>query len=154
MNVRIVVADERKAMFFDSSKPSDMQACGEVENPAAGLKDTDLETDRPGRRFGGTNGGNGQGNQSHHHGVNGERSTEQHELLMFAKEVGLRIDADRVGHKFDRLVLVAPPKMLGLLRQSLPTQSQSLLASEIPKDLAQHTPAAIMNAIPRDTFWQ
>jgi protein required for attachment to host cells len=58
-----------------------------------------------------------------------------------------------VSRKFDKLVLVAPPRMLGLLRQSLPTQSQSLLAAEIPKDLAQHAPAAIMNAIPKDTFW-
>jgi len=155
MNVRIVVVDERKALFFDSSKPSDLQACGEVNNPAAGLKDIDLESDRAGRRFGGGGGGGSNGaSPSHHHGVNGERSTEQHELTMFAKEVGQRIDADRVGHKFDRLVLVAPPKMLGLIRQSLPTHSQSLLAVEIPKDLAQHTPAAIMNAIPKDTFWQ
>jgi protein required for attachment to host cells len=36
----------------------------------------------------------------------------------------------------------------------LPTQSQSMLAGEIPKDLAQHTPDAIMNAIPRETFWE
>jgi protein required for attachment to host cells len=155
MNVRIVVADERKALFFDSSKPSDLTPRGAVENPTAGLRDTDLETDRAGRRFGGTTGvSRGQnGSQSHHHGVDGERSTLQHELTMFAKQVGQHIDADRVSHKFDRLVLVAPPKMLGLLRQSLPTQSQSLLAAEIPKDLAHHAPAAIMNAIPKDTFW-
>lgn len=154
MNVRIVVVDERKALFFDSSRPSDLQECGTVENPAAGLKDTDLETDRPGRRFGGTSGNGSGAHASHHHAVDGERSTERHELVMFAKQVGLRIDADRVGHKFDRLVLVAPPKMLGLLRQSLPSKSQTLLASEIPKDLAHHGPAAIMNAIPKDTFWQ
>jgi protein required for attachment to host cells len=155
MNVRIVVADERKALFFDSSRPSDMTPRGTVENPTAGLKDTDLESDRPGRRFGGgPTGNNGSGtHQSHHHGVDGERSTVRHELAMFAKQVGQHIDADRASHKFDRLVLVAPPKMLGLLRQSLPTQSQSLLAAEIPKDLAQHAPAAIMNAIPKDTFW-
>ena len=149
MNVRIVVADERRALFFDSTRPSDCRPRGSIENPAAGLKDVDLETDRPGTRMGGgTNGG------AMRHGVNGERSTERHELAMFAKEVGHRIDADRVGHQFDKLVLVAAPKMLGLIRQSLPTQTQSLLASEIPKDLAQHDPSVIMNAIPKDTFWQ
>jgi protein required for attachment to host cells len=155
MNVRIVVADERKAMFYDSTRPSDLQPRGSVENPAAGLKDFDLESDRPGRRFGGpSGGGNGSGtHQPIHQGVDGERSTQQHGLAMFAKQVGQRIDADRMGHKFDKLVLVAPPKMLGLLRQSLPTQSQSLLAVEIPKDLAQHAPTAILNAIPKDTFW-
>jgi protein required for attachment to host cells len=149
MNIRIVVADERQALFFDSTRPSDCRPQGSVDNPAAGLKDTDLETDRAGRRFGG--GANGTAT---HHGVNGERSTERHELTLFAKEVGQRIDADRVGHKFDKLVLVAPPKMLGLIRQALPSQSQSLLAGEIAKDLAHHGPDAIMNAIPKDAFWQ
>jgi protein required for attachment to host cells len=156
MNVRIVVADERKAMFYDCSKPTDLTPVGALENPTGGMKDVDLETDRPGRRFGGTTGvSHGQGaNASHHHGVDGERSTEKHELTIFAKQVGQRIDADRIGHKFDKLVLVAPPKMLGLLRQSLPTQSQSMLAGEIPKDLARHSTEAILNVIPRDTFFQ
>ena len=156
MNVRIVVADERKAMFYDCSRPTDLTPVGALENPTGGMKDVDLETDRAGRRFGGTTGvSHGQGaNASHHHGVNGERSTGQHELTIFAKQVGQRIDADRVGHKFDKLVLVAPPKMLGLLRQSLPTQSQSMLAGEIPMVLARHSTAAILNVIPRDTFFQ
>jgi protein required for attachment to host cells len=156
MNVRIVVADERKAMFYDCSRPTEMQPVGSVENPTGGMKDTELETDRAGRRFGGASGvSHGQGGpQGHHHGVDGERSTERHELTMFAKQVGQKIDADRIGHKFDKLVLVAPPKMLGLLRQSLPTQSQSMLAGEVPKDLARHPQDAILNAIPRDMFFQ
>jgi len=148
MNVRIVVANERKAEFFDAYRPgTPLNACGTLENPTGGKKDSELETDRPGRRMGG-----GQG-QPHHHGVDGERSTEQHELTLFAKVVGQRIDADRIGHRFDRLVLVAPPKMLGLIRQALPVQSQSLLASEISKDLLHHGPEAVMNAVPRETFW-
>jgi protein required for attachment to host cells len=150
MNIRIVVADERKANFFDASSlnAAGLSACGGVENPAGRLKDTDLETDKPGRRFGGT-----QGSSNGGHGVDGEKSSVQHELTLFAKEVGRRIDADRIGHKFDKLVLVAPPKMLGLLRQAMPAPLLSLVAGEVAKDLVRHGPDAIVNVIPRDVFF-
>ncbi len=156
MNIRVVVADERRATFFDVTRPdTGLHEAGSVENPAGRLRDTDLETDRAGRRYGGAQGvSHGQGPmQGHHHGVDGERSTVLHDLTLFAKEVGRRIDADRCGHKFDKLVIVAPPKMLGLLRQSIPTTVQSMVAGEISKDLANHGPQAILNAIPRDAFF-
>lgn len=155
MNIRIVVADERQAAFFDVSRPeTGLADRGMLENPAGGLKDTDLETDRAGRRYGGTTGAShGEaGPQSHHHGVDGERSAERHELTLFAKQVGQRIEADRVNHEFDKLVIMAPPRMLGLLRQQLPPSTQSMVAGEIAKDLLHHGPEAILNAVPRDAF--
>jgi protein required for attachment to host cells len=143
MNVRIVVADEREANFFDTIRiNAPLVARGSMQNPAAGLKDSDLETDRPGRRF---------GMQGHRHAVDGERSTEKHELTLFAKHVAERIDAGRVHQEFDRLVLIAPPKMLGLLRQSMPTPLQSMLAGEVPKDLMHQGVDAIRNAVPWDS---
>lgn len=146
MNVRIVVADERLANFFDASTPkAPMTDRGSLHNETGGVRDIELESDRPGRRFGGTSG--------HHHGVDGERSTGQHQLTLFAKDVAQRIDGDRMKHQFDKLVLVAPPKMLGLLRQSLSNPSQNLLAAEIPKDLLQQGPEVILNAVPTETFW-
>lgn len=156
MNIRVVVADERRATFFDVTRPdAGLHEAGAIENPAGRLKDTDLETDRAGRRFGGAHGvSHGQGQtQGHHHGVDGERSTLLHDLTLFAKEVGRRIEADRVGHKFDKLVIMAAPKMLGLLRQEIPSHAQSMVAGEIAKDLVNHGPQAILNAIPRDAFF-
>jgi hypothetical protein len=89
MNIRIVVADERQVNFFDTTAlNSPLTAQGSMYNPIAGLKDQELETDREGRRFGGTSG--------HRHGVDGVRSTERHELSLFAMEVGQRIEAGRL----------------------------------------------------------
>jgi protein required for attachment to host cells len=147
MNIRIVVADERQVNFFDTTAlNAPLAATGSMYNPTAGLKDRELETDREGRRFGGTAG--------HHHGVDGERSTEQHELTLFAKDVGQRIEAGRVNHEFERLILVAPPKMLGLLRQSIPETSQALLAAEVAKDVMHQGPNAIREVVPREAFSQ
>lgn len=157
MNVRVVVADERHANFFDASKygaPLTLRAS--LENPNGGKKDIDLETDRPGRRFGGASGvrrGSGP-QQAHHHGVNGERSTERHELTLFAKEVAQKIDSDRVKHEFDRLIIIAGPKMLGLLRQELPQTCRGVIAGEISKDLARHGEDTIRGVLPREAFFQ
>lgn len=150
MNVRIVVADEREAQFFDASKPrAPLVARGSIRNAAGDMRDRELETDRPGRRFGGTGGGQA----AHHHAVNGERSTKEHELTLFAKEVAQRIDSGRINREYDKLVLVAPPKMLGLLRQSLTHPTQAMLAAEIAKDLLQQGPEAILSTLPAETFW-
>jgi protein required for attachment to host cells len=155
MNVRIVVADERQASFFDAVTPrSPLTERGSLHNERSGKRDIDLETDRPGRRYGGTSGvshGSG-GVEGHHHGVTGEKSTVQHELTLFAKEVARRIETDRAHNEFDRLVLVAGPKMLGLLRQSLSTPTQSMLAGEISKDLLRQGPAVILKAVPIEAF--
>jgi protein required for attachment to host cells len=157
MNLRIVVADERQANFFDVLNPNGpLTPRGSVQNSKAGMRDTDLETDRAGRRFGGASGvshGSGPA-QGHHHGVDGERSTERHDVELFAKEIAHRIDHARAQNEFDKLMLVAPPKMLGLLRQSLPATAQSFLAGEISKDLVQHGPEAILRLIPPDAFFQ
>lgn len=156
MNLRIVVTDEREANFFDTSKlTGPLTDRGSVQNSAAGLKDTDLETDRPGRRYGGTS-SVGRGNnsaQSHHHGVGGDRSTVQHDVELFARAVAHRIESDRVNHGYDKLLLIAPPKMLGLLRQLLSTPARALVAGEISKDLLHHDDKAILKAIPQDTFF-
>ena len=155
MNVRIVVADERQASFYDAVTPkSPLTERGSLHNERGGKRDIDLETDRPGRRFGGTSGvshGSG-GVEGHHHGVTGEKSTVQHELTLFAKEVARRIETDRARNQFDRLVLVAGPKMLGLLRQSLSNPTQWMLAGEISKDILRQGPDVILKAVPIEAF--
>jgi protein required for attachment to host cells len=144
VKVRVVVADERDAAFFDLTQPqAPPQANGSLHNEAA-RPDRELETDRPGRRFGGTHG--------NRHAVDGERSTERHELEMFAKEVARKLDGERTRHEFDRLVLIAGPRMLGLLREALPDACRSVVAAEVAKDLSQDDAETIREAIPREAF--
>lgn len=150
MNLRIVVTDEREASFFDTSRlVGPLTAKGSIQNGAAGLKDSDLETDRPGRRHNGSPGIS----RGHSHGVDGERSTQRHDMELFAKTVAQRIDADRARHDFDKLLLIAPPKMLGLLRQLLSTQTRAVVAAEVPKDLKHHDNKTILGMIPDDAFF-
>lgn len=149
MITRIVVADERQANFYDAAAlHSAWSEQGSMLNPAAGLKDSDLESDREGRRFGGI----ASNGQMHHHGVDGERSSEQHGLMSFAKQVAQSIDSGRVNHEFDNVILVAPPKMLGLLRQSLPAAAQALLVGEVAKDVVRRSLSDIRAVVPHEAF--
>jgi protein required for attachment to host cells len=150
MNVRIVVADERQASFYDAVTPkSPLTERASLHNERSGKRDIEMESDRPGRRFGGTGVGGAEG---HHHGVTGEKSTVHHELTLFAKEVARKIETDRARNEFDRLVLVAGPKMLGLLRQSLSNPTQSMLAGSISKDILRQGPEVILKAVPIEAF--
>lgn len=145
MNIRVVVADETQASFFDmrnaTARP---QARGTLINQAARLKDRDLETDRPGRRFGGTGA---------RHAVDGERSSERHETELFAHEVAAALDVARTRREFDRLILVAGPRMLGLLRSALPEQCRATIAAEIGKDFARQDESELGAAVPREAFF-
>jgi protein required for attachment to host cells len=144
MNVRVVVADEREASFFDIAKVSAQpEARGSLHNDGA-RPDRELETDRPGRRFGGTDG--------NRHAVDGERSTERHEIELFAKAVARTLDGARTRNEFDRLVLIAGPRMLGLLRQALPAACRSVIAAEVAKDFVHQDVATIREAVPREAF--
>jgi protein required for attachment to host cells len=144
MNVRVVVADEREACFFDLAKlRAPPVERGSLRNDAA-RPDRELETDRPGRRFGGTNG--------NRHAVDGERSTERHEAALFAKSVARSLDVARTRNEFDRLVLIAAPRMLGLLRNALPAPCRAVVCAEVAKDLVREDPATIAAAVPREAF--
>ena len=49
-------------------------------------------------------------------------------------------------------MLIAAPRMLGLLRDALPATCRSVVAAEVAKDLVRQDPAAIRDAVPREVF--
>jgi protein required for attachment to host cells len=144
ITVRVVVADERDATFFDLTKPqAPLEERGSLHNDAA-RPDRELETDRPGRRFGGTHG--------NRHAVDGERSTQRHETELFAKQVCQALDGARTRHEFDRLVIIAAPRMLGMLREALPAPCQAVVAAEVAKAFSLDQIDSIRDAVPRAAF--
>ena len=144
ITVRVVVADERDATFFDLTQPqAPLETRGSLHNDSA-RPDRELETDRPGRRFGGTHG--------NRHAVDGESSTQRHETELFAKQVCQALDGARTRHEFDRLVIIAGPRMLGMLREALPAPCQAVVAAEVAKDFSLDQVDSIRDAVPRDAF--
>ena len=109
----IVVADEYRATFFSRTKklsPLDQQQ--ELVNDVAREKTGDLISDKGGRAFD----SHGQGR----HTMAGEKDDPKtHAASAFARTVAESVAAARQRHRFDRLVVVAAPRFLGLLRPAL-----------------------------------
>lgn len=110
--------------------------------PEGELPQRELESDRPGKiRAEGV----GTSYQSTH--VDLKHLTAED----FAREVVAYLDRSRQEHRFDKLILVAPPLFLGVLRQQLSNTLKKLVALEIDKDYTKlkteeiraHLPSAL-----------
>lgn len=65
----------------------------------------------------------------------------------FAREIAAKVDAGRKRGRFDTLVLVAPPRFLGLLRQELPPEARRRVQLEVHKELVTHSVSTIRNHV-------
>jgi len=151
MRIRIVVADQAEATFYDIEHLAEgLHAAGRLEHPEAHLHDRDLVSDRPGRVFDrAPNPGHRRGATARH-GTGGERSPHKHEAQLFARRVAEELA--RQGPGFDRLVLMAGPQMLGLLREALTETTREKLVAEVNKDLAHQPSSAVLEHLPQTAF--
>ena len=124
----IVVADGAGARLFLNSGPGK----GLQELPE-GRMQTALETtrsqgsDRPGRVH--DRMGDGR------HAMEPRIDRHEQQKQRFARDLARRLDAAAGEKAFDRLILVAPPKLLGALRSLLGAAARRLVTGELPKDL-------------------
>jgi protein required for attachment to host cells len=154
MRIRIVIANQIEARFFDTfGRRQPLIPAGVLSNPSGRLHDQDLDADRPGRVFNGSARAGQSGRASLRHGADGERSTRQHAIESFARRIGAELEKARLAHRFDCVVLVAEPGFLGRLRKALPAAVRAQVAASIPHDLVNqpghdprdYLPSAIFN---------
>ncbi|WP_099866823.1 host attachment family protein [Pararhizobium haloflavum] len=127
----VVVADGEKALFLrnegDAMNPN-LEVFREMaqENPAT----REQGTDKPGRMHDA-----GPGHRS------GVADTDWHQIgkERFAKDIAARLYKYAHSGRFDRLVLVAPPTVLGDMRKELHTEVAERIVSEVPKTLTNHS---------------
>ena len=126
----VVVADGEKALFLrnegDATYPN-LEVVREVyeENPPT----REQGTDRPGRQ-----------NDSMSPHKSGYEQTDWHRLEKerFAEGIAERLYKASHRGDFDKLVIVAPPLVLGEMRQKLHKEVADKLAGELPKTLTNH----------------
>ncbi len=124
----VMIADAARAQFFMSEGHDILPVEGAgLENPAAHGHSRDLVSDKPGRTI------ESVGGMRHAE----EPRTDPHRAAKadFAKRVAAYLETNAAADKFDDLVLVAPPQMLGDLRGALGRQSSARLAGTAAKDL-------------------
>lgn len=129
-NTLVLVGDGRKALFLRQvgrgSKTSlVVDHVVEEENPAT----REQGTDQPGRTSGGT------GNRT-----SAIKETDWHRLAeeRFAAEIAETLYRRAHAGRFDSLIVIAPPKILGDLRNAFHPEVIERIDREIPKQLTGH----------------
>jgi protein required for attachment to host cells len=153
VRVRIVVADRSEARFYDMTRSDGpLRPSGRMANAAAHLHERDLVSDRPGRVFDRAARAHTRREASAHHATGGERTARRQEALGFARRVARRLGVDLRQDRFDRIVLMAGPASLGLLRAAFPDPIRRHIACEVRKDLVHVDEAAIRAHVPGEAF--
>jgi protein required for attachment to host cells len=124
----IIAADASRARVLQVAGRERLDEVENLLNPEGRLQNREINTDAKGR-FAGPDRPGG-------HSSDDEERTVDHASEMFAKRVGDYLEKARTDHRFDQLVLVAPPKFLGALRKELGKEVGKLVAHELPKDLS------------------
>lgn len=127
----IVVADSARARILEASEPEGgkLREIEDLVNPDGRLRNRDLVSAAPGHYA-------GKGGESPMHAATPRHDPTEHAAEMFAKTLADRLHRARLEHRYDALRLVAPPKLLGLLRKNLDVPTQRMLKSETPKDIS------------------
>jgi protein required for attachment to host cells len=128
----IVIADSARARVMQNGGPDKgVQAVQGLMFEGDHSPSSEITADKPGRAF------DSVGNARHAM----EPSSNPHDELkaqfvrQIVGELEMRVDA------YDRLILVAPPRALGLFRKALPAAVASKVTGELDKDLT-HLPNA------------
>ncbi|HTT06465.1 MAG TPA: host attachment protein [Steroidobacteraceae bacterium] len=150
MRLRIVVADEAVARFYDLERRTELlpgrgvlRVAVNLTDPAAHLHDRDFKSDRPGRVYDHAAAPNGRRGATGHHATGSEHRPREIEAQAFARRIASRLQDDYTRGAPDHVVLIAPPRFLGLLRQALPESISKLVTEEIHKDLVREPPDAL-----------
>ena len=133
----VVVADRSRARIFSIEKPrGPLNEIEDLVHPESRAHDRDLTSDRPGR----TSGDN--------HVLGTAHSARDQQAHEFVREIASRLDSGRNGAQFERLVLVAGPDVLGLLRKAMNGHLAKLVVREVEKNLTQQRADEIRKLLP------
>ena len=131
----IVVADHQHAKAYVHDGPGHgLVAVAGWEFATHLAASRDIVTDRPGRKPG--TGGSQRAVPGH---TDPHREAGRH----FLHDVADALAKAAAAKTFERLVLIAPPRALGELRDALPDKVRALVIAERAEDLTKETPAQL-----------
>lgn len=124
----VVVADSSRARFFVlESRSQPMQELEGMAHAESRMRDQDEVSDKQG----GLAGGHGEGG----HAFEAPTDIKHHETEVFAKQIAEKLEHGRVNNDYAKLILIAAPVFLGILRQALNEHVANLVSSSLDKNL-------------------
>ena len=145
MKMRIVVADQSEARLYDYDRSNrSLQLFEHLTDPEARLHSRDLKSDRPGSKADRGPLRAGRRGAAAHHGVGADRDPREHEAHVFAHRIVAALQNAEQHSASERIVLMAAPRFLGLLRECLPEALRHRVAAEVQKDLMHEPESAVL----------
>lgn len=131
----IVIADGAQARVFENHGPGKgLIPLPSEEMHKSSRPSREINTDRPGRRRDRV----AEGAAMHgRHTMDYSTDPHREEKRRFADLLGEHLNEAALKHRYDRLILVAPAKTLGDLRQSLSKEAAAKIDGELTKDLTK-----------------
>lgn len=137
----VVVADSSRARIFQAEGVlGPLREVATLTHPEARLHTQELTSDLPGRAFDSVGAGR--------HAMERIVDPKEHEALMFAHQVATRLETAYNDGQFAQLVLVAAPRFLGQVRQTLSNQVAAAITYELDKNLTQQSAEDIRRHLP------
>jgi len=126
----VLVADGRKSLFLRNEGDEEyLNLVVEDQRAQAGLEDRDLKSDAPGRAMSQVGGRQSTMEEPDYHQIEEDR---------FAKDTAALLSKRVQQSEFEQLIIVAPPRTLGELRQHYDKAVEAKIVAEIDKDLVNH----------------
>lgn len=127
-----------------SSPPSRLEEREVLDHPRGRMKAHAIDADRPGRAF--------QSAGKMRHSKTREVDPKTQEAIAFARRVAERLESARRLGEVERLILVAAPEFLGLLRENFSAELRRIIEQEFSLDLYQMKPQEIRAHLPESLF--
>ena len=132
----IVACSAANARFWRSdSRFGKWQLVSEMHDDSATHREADFASDRPGRAFDIVGAGR--------HAMSPTESGQDHEMLLFARQVADYLNRSIANSDYSHLVLIAAPRFLGFLRTELSNTALKAVVMEAAKNLTDLDEAEI-----------
>lgn len=141
----VIVTDSTRMRIFVADTPlGPLTEAGNLVHGEGRLRNQDLISDDGGRAF--------DSKGSGRHGMDPKTDAKTQEHVNFAVEICRYLEEEYRASSYSRLYLVAPPAMMGLLRDRLDKHVQQLLVGSLDKNLVQISPGKIRSHLP-EKLW-
>jgi len=124
----VLIGDAAGARLFAAHRAAPWQLLSSFDHPRGAAHARDILTDRPGRVHQSV----GDGRRS---GADPKTSAHEVEGQVFARELAAALDEAVTARRPHRVVLVAAPRFLGLLREALSKPVSALVGASLDHDL-------------------
>ena len=124
----ILIANRSSASLFESDWPvKSMRRIQDIPHLQGRMQNRDINTDKPGRSFDSF----GQGR----HALSTQQEPTEHIAQQFSLDLAELLNKGRVSHAYEKLVLMAERKLLGILRAALNENTAALVLQTLNNEL-------------------